>query len=799
MTCSSIPPSVDGRRSSSSQTASTVDPGLKYDLGDSLNSFGSRAELGYIDCVFRPSSSKQAVEQEPKGSSSFNMVQHNDGSASISHEEHAKLADHSFPQSLLQEQMTSTSSCVTWDEKEEIMEPETMENGVDEILYLPRDETEEVEDCVPCGDGNSPIVQQMETLGDHEGIQESSVSSQNGIDEIDSEPENYLDALNTIESESENDLDSRMKRGLERLSSISNIGGADGMDELTSSCSDHHAPKPESHTDSLVSSNQEMVPDQPDLILSESCGRVQMIVPSVSTEKQVPSDIPNSCSSESHAIDQVPHMARESSQDHLATVTGTSDIPEGPASEPVTAGTSFLPTRTADIQHWSGDIDSKALSNISETRESTIDVSSNSSVKIWTNGGLLGLMPSKPPDFSMASPVNQDSVNSCKPNLVSPLDSVPGNLSNLHTQNGFTNSRGNELKETSMLVTGKSLPVDLNVKHRVTEANQENGDNSSLVFGLSRRLLSNSFGRKLSDSDDTLFEQPASVGDNVLDQKIDHPNPIVLVKGFKEQFGYGYTVSPTASPPLEHMKISYHPVDGFEASKLMLKFSDGTQSHEKTRDTFPSFQLIPEAAIPRHDCNSDSDDDTFCRSSPFMSDDYLSRHSDSNSEQWEYGDEPTDGLDNNVYDALCGISSTELVPSSLELDGIPSKDVCFDGGLRRENSGMGVESSICSPILDLPSFDALKPTYQQEADEYSQAHTTEDSSPMPPPLPPMQWRASKPDVDEAKDESDSATGAFEQVSRVELPSSSISRSPDLAPKDLQHASKEPIIKPKSKV
>ncbi|KAK8580607.1 hypothetical protein V6N13_143684 [Hibiscus sabdariffa] len=91
-----------------------------------------------------------------------------------------------------------------------------------------------------------------------------------------------------------------------------------------------------------------------------------------------------------------------------------------------------------------------------------------------------------------------------------------------------------------------------------------------------------------------------------------------------EKIGNGSTVNSLTSPPLEQMKLSFNPKDGFETSKLSSQFPDGNRYHENIRDMFPSFQLVPVPDIPAHDVASDSDDNTFCRSSPYMSADCLS-------------------------------------------------------------------------------------------------------------------------------------------------------------------------------
>lgn len=847
-----IPPIVDGRssgRSSPPQTASTAGPALNYDCGDHLNSFNSGIESGYIECVFHPSSLVQAEGQESNDSPSFNLARHNDTHDSVFPDEHVGFVDDNFPRSSLQEQMTSGSSCVTWDEKAEIMEPKSQDNCMDEVLDMHQNESDI--GAHGCGAGNIGIVDQMEMLDDENA--KESVSSQNAIDEIDSEADNYMDALNTIESESENDIDYQTKREVERFASISSNEGTDAMNELARHSSDQRPTTSESHFDSVKSTNVEILPDLPGSVSSESSGREELPASDISSNKEVASDVANSFSLDSHAHEEISQTAREASTDHPAVISRTPDVLDDPKLESVIADLSSSPTRTTDVQHPSAD---NSLSTFCESQESPADISSYGSIRFWTNGGLLGLEPSKPPDFSIASPISPYCVNSHQTNTVGPLnqtcmpkdemhgrihnannsssqcsktfldeedgistkktsqgfsasyfDATHGNVADCHMQNEYGNSRGSALKETSMPGTEKVLPVAPNVTYTATETNHENEKNSSLVFGLSRRLLSNGFGRKVSDAVEDKFERSRSMNDIVLEQSGEHhrvAHEKVPETAFQELFFCGPMVdSPTASPPLEHMQISFHPVDGYETSKLKLKFSDGTQNNEITRDVFPSFQLIPEPAVPLHDYGSDSDDDTFCRSSPSISDDCLSHHSDSNSEQWERG-ETTEGQDHEVYDALCGISSMELVSSSLELGGMPNNSICFDGVIRRENSGIDAETSPCNAVLDLPSFDAVKPALQQETKEDSNPKhlilsTPADPSPTPPPLPPMQWRVSKPQTDVAEDTPDIASEDFKLSLSAKLFGSTTPQQPKPAAASKQQTDEEFTVKPKSKV
>ncbi|KAM1004740.1 hypothetical protein ACFX13_004941 [Malus domestica] len=832
-----ISPIVNGR-SSSSQTASTADMGLKSDLGDNSTSFDSRTESGYIEYAAHPSSSMQGEEHESKESPTSKLVQHVDTIDSVSPADQTGFVDDNSPGSSLQDQVTSGSSCVNWDEKTEIVDPKCQQNSIDETTEM--HPTKDNLDAHEAGAGNFRIVERMDALFDDENIVES-ISSSNQTDEIESQPDNFMDALNIIESESETDLDCQTKREVEHVASVVNNEGPYGVHETSHDCLDDETPIFESHTSTSY----------------------------ISSEVEVPTDLPSSASSESPIHKQVPQIDMEPSNPNHAVGTNRADIFYGSRLESVSgdsvssgSGTTNLQDKTisslyipqespADVSRTSSTSPSsgttndqdKTISSLCEAQESPADDSSNNStpsvsgsgttsvkdkitsslcgsqespadiyrnnsINFWTNGGLLGLQPSKPPDFSMSSPISQDSANRNHTETVglsnhaykhivdeheseeSPLvENAGSNDKDLSSKcsiscsenqddgisfkkipNGFSPTelypKLRNIGDSHTIEPGTVLPVAPYGKSTSNEVNQEKEENSSWVFGLGRRLLVNDFGRKIAHVHDDGSE-PTSYSDaGVLDRRNkqqrveDQAFPETSVREPFED-GIGVDSSPS-SPPLEHMKISFHPVDGIETSILKLKLSDGNQSHESARDMFQSFQLIPEPAVPLHEFVSDSDGDTFCRSSPYISDDCHSHLSESNSEQWESGEtlernnhELYDGLCRisleELYDGLCGISSEEHISTSPILDGISHNATYVDGGSKSVHNENGLEHySLSDPLLDLPSFDALEPVLQQEAKDDSGPkdlpglRCSEDYTPGSPPLPPVEWRASKP-------------------------------------------------------
>ncbi|BFG27924.1 hypothetical protein CerSpe_141990 [Prunus speciosa] len=967
-----IPPIANGQ-SSSSPTASTADMALKSDLGDNSISFDSKTESECIEYAAHPSSSLQAEEQESKESPSSKSVQ-NDALNSVLPDDQTGFVDNS-PGSSLQDQVTSGSSGVNWDEKVEIVDPKGQQNCIDETteMLLTKDDL----DANEGGAGSFRIFEQMDVLFDDENILEPSGIQ---IDEMESEPDNFMDALNTIESESENDLDCQTKREVEHFASVVNNKGPDGVHEITMDCLDHQTPTLESHTaTSYVSSEEETPTDLSNSTSPECPAHKQM--PQIATElsnldhivetnrtenfdclrlESVSGDSTSSGSGTTNAQDKTisslceaqkspADVSRNNStsfgsgtaneQDDLISslceaqespadisrnnttsfgsgttneqdkiISNLCEAQESPADISRNNTTSFGSGTTneqdkiisslceaqgspADIsrnnttscgsgisnakdkiisslcesQESLADISrnnstscgsgtanakDKIISGLCESQESLADISRTNSINFWTNGGLLGLQPSKPPDFTMSSPVTQDSAYrstetvgvsnhaytlivaeheaenaGCKeissdyqedgisPKEISkgfsPTELYPklGNIGDSLKSNVFSHCMEDGSKKTNTTEPGTLLPVAPCRKSTSNEANQENDENSSLVFGLGRRLLVNGFGRKVPHSHDDKSEPASYSNAGVLDQRNEHhrvEHQAFPDTSFKEKFEHGFAVeSPPSSPPLEHMKISFHPMKGIETSILKLKLSDGSQSHGSVKDMFQSFQLVPEPSIPLHEFGSDSDDDTFCRSSPYISDDCLSHLSESNSEQWESSETP-ECKNHDLYDALCGISSAERISTSLEIGGISHNAAYGDGGIQSVHTDNGLEHSLSDPLLDLPSLDALEPVLQQEAKDDSvpkDLHGLKcsgDSTPGPPPLPPVEWRVSKPTLNVTDEKQDLSEG-FKHVFNTEILGSIALQQPKPAPAQQQQINEESIsIKPKCK-
>lgn len=96
--------------------------------------------------------------------------------------------------------------------------------------------------------------------------------------------------------------------------------------------------------------------------------------------------------------------------------------------------------------------------------------------------------------------------------------------------------------------------------------------------------------------------------------------------------------SSSASPPLEDMKISFHPINSMVASTLKMEFPDSHLRKNIEEIMFPSFQILQVSSVSTDHLVFDSDDETFYKSSPSCSENFIDHHSDSDFEVWELED-----------------------------------------------------------------------------------------------------------------------------------------------------------------
>ncbi|KAL1805679.1 hypothetical protein ACET3Z_028747 [Daucus carota] len=773
------------------QTFSTYDAASKLEMGNHSKSFDSRTVSGYEECVFSPKFDGHEFEDI---SSPLTMNHSDPIDTSSPYEQSRAVADS------IQEPTGARSSGVSWDEKVEIVEPTGQHYRYEETLDVPPN-------FDPDSLGEATNFKSEYCSNDSTP---KSVPGINQLDDIDSETDNYMDALNTIESEPETDLECQTKRELEQFSALSIMA----VDESINGLKPQHMNSASSNVDSSFPSqfstnvassedNHNSIPLESDCFVSEKTSIVN----------------PSSSTSECYVKVQSPcDTGKSSVPDSLPS----SDLIEGddincPNTETVVRNLSSSDSTKPVVQPLKGDM---VLSSSIKSEKSPSLPSGVAGINFWTNGGLLGLQPSKPPDFSALDSVHDDSVvPSTQSNIVdgeanasetsifqnlklskqvrsakitsfhndqedsisimkTSLRSSQPHSNSMHEltttlHNSFSSSQSNNLltSETGTMVLGTKKQDYLDVEAA------KSLESSSRIFEVGNNIFSNGQGKASSFSDDNrLSSSTTGISER---HSMNQAFQNFSGRAFIEQFGSGYPfISPSSSPPLENMKISFQPIEGFEISKLKLKFPDGSGCHESSRDMFPSFQLVPEESISLQDVGSDSDDDTFCESS-HGSEDCLGRYSESDSEEWETR-ESTRCNDDAIYDAFCE-NSTESVSSNLDIGKI-------DDGLVTNISGQNLsnETVMEHTQTDLPSFEILNNSFRKDLhDDFEMmseldSEFSKDPTP-PPPLPPVEWRGMKPNPDMSSEKQVPSFQGPTHEYYNKLSTSTISQQPKPAP------------------
>lgn len=604
----------------------------------------------------------------------------------------------------------------------------------------------------------------------------------NQPDEVESETDNFVDALNTIESESENEFDYQRKGELGLCSHLKD-DFQDDVDDERIADNIHDQPPSVScndldlcdSTSSLLSAYQESLQHTPgshDVIGRELCEDPKSFAPSVHSDVDAP----------------LQGIQSSSVQDVSSGISFTKDYGNADGLQEESIG-KFESSEFEATSIMAG-IDERIIHSprVSEQEQPSVKSSNVDPVAIWTNGGLLGLQPSKPPDFSTSGRVyinNSISVSHLNQNLKPADDNLQEKLDSSANDSrcDYGNAKLEQLTSVSdnceidsskkpplqLLNSGldKKLnnPVDVDLSrisahsqsqllptiihpeakaHRYddyrdtsNEASHVNDGRSSFFTGLGHGLLRNGFRRTRSME---YNEIPKAVGFEKTHGLENTPHATLhrSSSGTKlRQETPSPLNSAPPSPPLEHMKMSFQPINSFGSSKLKLKYPEGINHLDEISDSFPSFQLVPEPAL-KHGIDSDSDDDTFCRSNPYISDDELSHLSDSNSELWESGS--SESRDQTSHNRLCRISSGESLSNSAELDEMKNTSI---------NDGFG-----SSHVPDIPVLQTMNPFGFQETEiGYDPKAAIESPFNLgelnlePPPLPPLQWRVSRSQSD----------------------------------------------------
>ncbi|KAD3068780.1 hypothetical protein E3N88_36660 [Mikania micrantha] len=625
------------KKASPSQEFSTIHGPLKFGITpeiDHLTSFDSKN-----------GSASQYEENNVEELSSVSHVKRDSYLDSPS-------LDDKFNDSCFAEDSRSESNYITWDEKLEIIDSIGRLNEPTE-----RPCTTEKMDSEVMEDLDSRIVDRIDSDLHNEQPYLTPVIIRGQLDEIESEINYNMDALKTVGLEPDIDLYCHTKRELKQNSNVNNkdvdeMNKENNLDDNSMNL-EFHVLKPASLSHKSISNESYMEANGSSNIKNH--------------EDVMKSDTPEKLKSEE--------------VERNVTITESVFSFMEPISQPL-------------LRELISTCESPKPSCSTSGGQTTV----SNPVMFWTNGGLLGLEPSKPPDFGLTAVAGSD----------------PGEKINTNEiQNSGQQNTNNDIKPeaSSKMTRGTDFIVPKN-----------DTLNSSRMYKVHNRLLVNGFRKQIS-----------LVGNERLASSVisDVPGNTSIQKGyqtvtgipFKEKFESGTTFISPSSPPLEQMRISFQPIDGFETSKLKLAFPDGNNNGSNGL-MFPSFQLVPEPAFLLHEFASDTDDDdddTFCRSSPYASDDCHSNQSESNSEQWDSNDSPRI-KDHELDDGFRRTSSAESVSGSL-----------FHGIRFPEHQNYGHQSS-----FDNPNFDSMK------ASQIQVTNDLDGPTEPPPPLPPIEWRGIKP-------------------------------------------------------
>lgn len=681
-----------------------------------------------------------------------------------------------------QEQVVPSSPFLTSRVKNEQLDLIIQKYDVDESLETHQEnlllDTQELDLAT------SENIEQQSSEPEAEIIQRS-ISYESQFDDIESETDNYMDALNTIESESETDLDCQRKRAMQLESSLKTESSLNGTLGNRAKLSDWNLSTPTPETAAGNSPENSGFGGNTNLASADSDPGAFS-----SSDKVKCEEIPQNISSGFGELLSTPQIVRTTLKPDSSIGVSSSKrynileaSQEGPlvsnhiTSSPRNPG-SALP------------VVNKIQCGPSDSEKPPPQLLGTPKVKFWTNGGLLGLEPSKPPDGVINSVGQVYEANQNEVLVTSRQDPAPSSEKHAGNQDDVQNTSREKagcqnsgqavafsIKNISSRFSAKDLDVKLDMSSNLYQQNctdkplhsslngsgmtsrtvgpvspeslniaagQENGKNSSRILELGNRLLTNGFHGKLSLgwNDNTGSVSSLNTGSNELTNDYQH----FVGRTIKDFPGRGSPfTSPSSSPPLGHMKISFQPIDSMETSKLKLRFPDRSNIHESNSEMFPSFQLVPEPSIRLQEVGSDSDDDTFSRSSPDLSDDYLSHQSDSNSEQWESGNSPN-LKDQEVSNSLHRISLTESTSTSFENGRTVHEDLHACSRRHIPFAEYSLEDSQSDNLFDLPVLDTQHFSFKHAVDTATSARdfleplSGKESTPPPPPLPPMQWQ-----------------------------------------------------------
>ncbi|XP_062190236.1 SCAR-like protein 2 isoform X2 [Phragmites australis] len=884
----------------------------------------------------RRSSLEQALDTKPS------TVPHENGHGKSSNVKLHKLSDPPSPKLLnsssvdnsgydlkqgsLPDDMVAISLSVKWDEKAAII-MSTSSVYCDDVAM---DKAEDAEPtCVSPGQKEFDL-REMDTLEQQEALLKRTKSPLlpsvlNHHDEIPGEADNYMDALNTLDSETETEAefqtknhvnavpsfsaqapqvgandnivsqhpdssvaercqDSEMSLASERIADFPSLPNADPPKISWPESSDHTAVPPNKDSSVITNiheSNAEVACRDP-YEISEPSLQVHTAIPPnqrspvsdklpESKAEGHPGDFPEisepglpaytviPSNKNSSVVNQTPESNAENASgnfideatNNVVSVPTISNMPideafktapaaeisPGDSSDDSCAVSESRPkdhpgksheevgdrSVTEESNSWSDPLN-EPLENKCVTQDVPTDISTTSigvlSVKLWTNAGLFGLEPSKPPVFVSQDGTREDTppcfkepqqshstefaeLHCSKPSESAVVDIPNGNTSitssfvgklvgirpgsanpnnsganqsaartsdSVHSQADGPSDFSSSFEHNNMIGKHTSISELLDSKESVETCSTDMAGRNNMRMvsasnfsSIAQKFLANTLQRRTSPkyTDLTISSGRANTDASANDEStlnpIIEPSKTVFEESqFEKKTENGTNglskasvfsscrCSEKSSPPLEYMKISFHPMSTFEMSKLNLDFCHGN-IHETSDDMMlPTFQLLSESSVPQPGSGSESEDDTFGRSYSYSSYDDLSPRLYSNSEVWDQ--EVGVGLEEHeLYDDSQIGSSTAPISSYMGLEqmnisGMKSSVSLADIG---DQNDLGTLES--HTVEELPNFDTLMSRNDNQNGEPSIPHNPvnlsldEDQLPPPPPLPPMQW------------------------------------------------------------
>ncbi|KAJ6810479.1 protein SCAR3-like [Iris pallida] len=306
-------------------------------------------------------------------SASTSNINHSDAPVNVLHNE---PVENTADDDSLQELSAPSSSSVTWDEKTEIVKPASPELCDVALLYRDQDAVP-----LPLDSESSNLDCENAKLGkSNQGYIEFdvgeipvSLSYGNHFDNVTSETENYLDANNTLESEIETDGEFLSKREVKTIPNCSYPDRKSELSELKETDSSLDCNDAQASVASCSSTDDYIPPRLSNLVPSDGFGHDQSMC--------VTDFVPKHDSS----------VKIDYNGSHISYVSGVSGY--GDLNADVSPELSTVSEQVEQAENTEAKIFKPQ-----DPPAASLQVPS---FRCWTNGGILGLEPSKPPDFSM--------------------------------------------------------------------------------------------------------------------------------------------------------------------------------------------------------------------------------------------------------------------------------------------------------------------------------------------------------------------------------------------------------------